>query len=310
MFIKERFYARNTDNYVEGINYNNETRLNLNELVEVMERFTEVYRNMEGKHRALREAACFRVLYPAMLLGVDTYDRIVGRADIFPIGLGHQYINNQFGFVCREEWFEKKLADPSLEESLKQRLNALYIFWKHRTTIGKVEDRKPVVEKKYVHGITWDDCPASITKSFRIAGIFVDYEKLLSLGIDELCNEIRRDMFLAEHRDPELFQGIIESFAVVSDCALWYAEQCRMNADLTENETRRTDLLEMARILRKISHTKPDTFREALQLVFLYNIIAGPREWGRMDEYRRNRRTGRLGISGSAESVFYRKQLQ
>ena len=28
------------------------------------------------------------------------------------------------------------------------------------------------------------------------------------------------------------------------------------------------------------------------------------------DEYRRNRRTGRLGISGSAESVFYRKQLQ
>ena len=285
MFIKERFYARNTDNYVEGINYNNETRLNLNELVEVMERFTEVYRNMEGKHRALREAACFRVLYPAMLLGVDTYDRIVGRADIFPIGLGHQYINNQFGFVCREEWFEKKLADPSLEESLKQRLNALYIFWKHRTTIGKVEDRKPVVEKKYVHGITWDDCPASITKSFRIAGIFVDYEKLLSLGIDELCNEIRRDMFLAEHRDPELFQGIIESFAVVSDCALWYAEQCRMNADLTENETRRTDLLEMARILRKISHTKPDTFREALQLVFLYNIIAGPREWGRMDDY-------------------------
>lgn len=285
MFIKERFYARNTDNYVEGINYNNETRLTLDELVDVMERFTATYRSMEGSHRALREAACFRVLYPAMLLGVDAYDRIVGRADIFPIGLGHQYINNQFGFVCRGEWFEKMLADPGLDIGLKRRLEALYGFWRHRTTISKVEDRKSSAEKKYVHGITWDDCPASITKSFRIAGIFVDYEKLLNLGIDGLCEEIRCCKSLAEYQDPELFQGMIESFAVVSECAIWYAEQCQMDAEKEKNAARKEDLIEMARILRKIAHAKPDTFREALQLVFLYNIIAGPREWGRMDDY-------------------------
>jgi len=284
MYIKERFHMRKADKYVEEVNYN-KSRLSLEELITVMEDFTAAYKENLNNHPAVREAACFKVLYPAMLLGVDEYDRIVGRADIFPIGLGHQYINNQFGFVMREEWFNTTMNDKNLAPELRKRLEALYNFWRVRTTIQKIEDRKTEDERKYVHGITWDDCPASITKSYRIAGIFLDYEKLLQLGINGLKEEVKRAEKSAECSDPELFRGILMSLDVFSNCALWYAGECLNKAAVESNPERKRDLKEMARILRKIAFHKPETFREALQLIFLYNIISGAREWGRMDDY-------------------------
>ena len=41
----------------------------------------------------------------------------------------------------------------------------------------------------------------------------------------------------------------------------------------------------MERICRKLVHEKPETFREAIQLVILYTLLDGAREWGRMDDY-------------------------
>lgn len=286
MYIKERFYTRNRDNYVKGINYNNEERLNLDELIEVMESFTKAYEENRNAHIAIREAACFRALYPAMLLDIDEYDRVVGRADIFPLGIGHQYINNQFGFVLRNEWFDAQLASASVSEPQKKKLKAIRNFWKSRTTIGKCEDRREQDEVDYIHGITWDDCPATITKSFRVAGIYVDYEKLLTLGINGLKQEARC-LGKSKENTPEygFYEGVCQSLDVLSDCALWYAERCYVKADEAADTDRKMDLLEMGRILRKIATAKPESFREAVQLVFLYNIVAGPREWGRMDDY-------------------------
>ncbi|MCQ5126508.1 pyruvate formate lyase family protein [Blautia producta] len=41
----------------------------------------------------------------------------------------------------------------------------------------------------------------------------------------------------------------------------------------------------MERICRKLVTEKPDSFREAIQLVIIYTMIDGAREWGRMDDY-------------------------
>ena len=41
----------------------------------------------------------------------------------------------------------------------------------------------------------------------------------------------------------------------------------------------------MAAICRKLVTDRPETFREAIQLVLIYAIMDGAREWGRMDDY-------------------------
>lgn len=52
-----------------------------------------------------------------------------------------------------------------------------------------------------------------------------------------------------------------------------------------EKAERKKDLREMERICRKLVREKPETFWEAIQLVIIYTIIDGAREWGRMDDY-------------------------
>ena len=37
--------------------------------------------------------------------------------------------------------------------------------------------------------------------------------------------------------------------------------------------------------LNKIAHEKPDTFLEAIQLAWLYSLISGVLNYGRMDDY-------------------------
>jgi pyruvate-formate lyase len=51
------------------------------------------------------------------------------------------------------------------------------------------------------------------------------------------------------------------------------------------NPGRKKELLAMEQVLRKIAFRKPETFREAIQLMFLYSDICGTFNYGRMDEY-------------------------
>jgi hypothetical protein len=53
----------------------------------------------------------------------------------------------------------------------------------------------------------------------------------------------------------------------------------------SDSQERIAELREMARILRKISSHPPDTFREGLQLMFLYTMLDGVRNYGQMDDY-------------------------
>lgn len=65
----------------------------------------------------------------------------------------------------------------------------------------------------------------------------------------------------------------------------WYAQQAGKLSEIEVDINRKNDLTEMERICRKLVTEKPETFREAIQLVIIYTMIDGAREWGRMDDY-------------------------
>jgi pyruvate-formate lyase len=65
---------------------------------------------------------------------------------------------------------------------------------------------------------------------------------------------------------------------------LYFAEMASEKAKTASTE-RKKELLQMESILRKITVSPPDTFREAIQLMFLYAGISGTYNYGRMDEY-------------------------
>ena len=296
MYWKEKYKTRTVEGY-EGSDtiYNNEPRVEFDELVDYMERFTELYKKVRDEHPSLREAICFDAQYPLMMLNIMPNDKFVGRADIFPLGFNAQYINNEWGFALDTEWFNEQIQNEQIPQSQRDRLAALKGFWKDETSNGRFTKNMDPVHYEFL----WSGGPKAPEDSFetkpqagfcgsRVAGIFLDYEKLLQYGLPGLIDLTREKEKTAEHKNPEFFQGIRMMLRTIMRTLLWYADQADELAEACTDRTRKLELRQMAHICRKLTVQKPSTFRDAIQLVIIYTIMDGAREWGRMDDYLAN----------------------
>ena len=294
MYWKEAYKTRTKDSY-NGYStiYNNEPRLNFAELLDHMEQFTEVHRNCKDDHPAIREAKCLDAQFPQIMLGIMPNDLFCGRADIFPLGMNAQYINSEWGFAMNFDWFDEKIADVSIDEEQHARLVSLRKFWENHTSTKKFlaemdpQDKIYMITGGVADGKVLDlaNYPHAATALQRVAGIFLDYHKLLDYGLGGLDRLIEEKQKEHPENDPNFYLGMRMALKTVMKTLEWYADQA---ADLYQAETdedRKADLKEMERICRKLVTEKPDSFREAIQLVIIYTMIDGAREWGRMDDY-------------------------
>lgn len=60
----------------------------LEEQLEIMELYTKTHRENKAKGKEICELECLKVLYPRMFRSIEPQDKIVGRLDFLPIGLG------------------------------------------------------------------------------------------------------------------------------------------------------------------------------------------------------------------------------
>ncbi len=294
MYWKEAYKTRTKKSY-EGYAtiYNNEPRLNFAELLDHMEKFTEVYKECKDDHPAIREAKCLDAQFPQIMLGIMPNDLFCGREDIFPLGMNAQYINSEWGFAMNFDWFEEKISDESIAKGDRERLKALKEYWKDHTSTKKFLAEMDPVDKVYMitggvsDGMVLDlaNFPHAATALQRVAGIFLDYHKLLDNGLGGLTELIDQKQKEHPENDPNFYEGMRMGIKTIAKTLDWYADQAKMLYENETDEKRKADLLEMERICRKLETKKPETFREAIQLVIIYNMIDGAREWGRMDDY-------------------------
>lgn len=294
MYWKEAYKTRTKESYA-GYDtiYNNEPRLQFPELLDHMEQFTEVYKACKDDHPAIREAKCLDAQFPQIMLGIMPNDLFCGRADIFPLGMNAQYINSEWGFAMNFQWFDEKIADPGIPEEQRKRLKTLRDFWEDHTSTKKFLAEMDPVDKVYMvtggvaDGKTLDlaHYPHAATALQRVAGIFLDYHKLLDYGLSGLYHLTEEKQKEHPENDPNFYEGMRMALKTIMKTLSWYADQAAALYREETTESRKKDLKEMERICRKLVTDKPETFREAIQLVIIYTMIDGAREWGRMDDY-------------------------
>lgn len=294
MYWKEAYKTR-TKKFYDGYEtvYNNEPRLNFEELLKHMEEFTEVYVNCRDEHPAIREAKCLDAQFPQIMLDIMPNDLFCGRADIFPLGMNAQYINSEWGFAMNFEWFQEQIDNPNVSAIDKDRLKKLVDFWKDHTSTKRflaemdLEDKQYLVTGGVSDGMILDlaNQPHAATALQRVAGIFLDYHKLLTHGLQGLSQMIMEKQKEHPENAPNFYEGMYMAIQTVIKTLKWYADRAKEKAEVEKDELRRKDLLEMERICRKLMTERPETFREAIQLVIIYTMIDGAREWGRMDDY-------------------------
>jgi len=246
------------------------------EQLALMEEYTETYKHYANSDKARREVECLKIIYPTLFRHIEEKDLIAGRLDFLPIGFGCVTSVGGVGHYCvfhKLRAFKETLATS--EE--KSRVDALYDFWQDH-------DLKTL----YCQDILGDATTGFFMQyeppymaTARLSGMMLNYQKLVDLGVDGLKSEVRRritetkganEFLLASFDALELFQEVVAH----------EAELCR-EARVGATPERIAQLKLMEKDLLAIREAKPQTFHQALQLIWLYALCAGCINYGRLD---------------------------
>ena len=246
------------------------------EQLEIMERYTDVHRKHLGASKEMREAACLEVLYPTLFRHIEEGDRIAGRLDFLPIGFGCVTSVGGVGHYC----VFRKLSQfrEQLPEEERPRVDVLYRYWEDHD-VKTAYNRETLQE-----GIlgTFIETAYPMIATARLSGMMLDYPTLLEEGIGGLRKRILGR--LEEEPGNAFLQAGLRCLDLFVRCAdhLAQAVQGQMASASPE---RRKELARMADSLTHVREQAPETFHQALQLFWLYALLAGVINYGRLDDF-------------------------
>ena len=222
--------------------------------------FTEIYKRHLNDDPALREAHCLNFLMPHLFDPPQLGDCFVGRTHYLPIGFGLEMAAGGPIYYCDSEKIIPEL--DSLTPAQHEKAQAMLDFWQtHATISGHLIRHLP--------SETLTATSNHIAEMMgRIAGTLLDFEKLVRLGIPGLRAEIANGR--KQNGDLPLYVAMDMALDLLVNIIRTYASQ-------TDSE--------IANTLNNIAVRAPETFREAAQLFWLYALISGTVNYGRMDVY-------------------------
>ncbi len=268
--------------------------------------FTETYQKFHDAHPAVREAECLGAMFPAAFSPIEKDDLLAGR---FLVTCGVDRLRYKWdarehnipalgflplapgagaaaGYYCHDDTLLKKIDDLKPDEETVAQLQEIMEFWKTETIHYKTRSAFPenmARELPYDNWLGGKETANCAHPLYRTAGPHWDWDKLMLLGLPGLRDEVLRCRETGE--DKGFYDGMLRSIQVVSDCALWYADQADALRAETIFDAREQELPEMAAALRGITEHAPQSLHEAMQLMLLYGNVSGAYSFGRMDEY-------------------------
>lgn len=240
------------------------------EQLEIMENYTNAYKKHMNDNKAIREIECLKTIFPTLFRSIEDDDLIAGRLDFLPIGFGSVTSIGGVGHYC--VFHKLREFKEQLPEDQRYRVDLLYDFWQDH-------DVKAIYCQDVLNNTTtgrFIDCKYPLMATARLSGMMLNYKKLVRKGINGLIEEIEanntNEFMQASLEALQLFKQVIKNQIEKVDQAKQNASQQRMR-----------QLDQMQEDLEYILEHKPETFRQALQLMWLYALCAGAINYGRLD---------------------------
>lgn len=251
--------------------------------------FTRAYKEARRQcsHPAQLELACLRAQFPAILHEIEDNDLIAGRIQYGAVGLGIQHQTGGFGYFIDEEKVTQTLVSEPGSKAYREGLHELLCFWRSECTGAKVMAGMPADVREALPSDVWDKFPLPATPILRMAGTYLDFDKLVRVGIPGLCQEMEAHLARerAEGGDPVLFECALGALDHFKEVCLFYRAQAEEKAAAEADPKRKKELSRIAASLGAITQWAPASFHEALQLAWLYSLLAPAIELGRVDVY-------------------------
>lgn len=234
--------------------------------------FLDAYVEAASLPPDLREAKALRALWSSCALHVMPEELVVGSL----------YVREPVGFHIGSATFVDRKAAAELAD---------FRGWSEEEREALEEKLSLVDRKRYMpasdpafialHGAgTYSDeelaaiATGAATSTFFGGHMVLDYEGLLARGLDDYQREISARLAAASGEKADFYRAMEEILLAFQILILRHADRC---AEL--------GMAEKARELASIAHGRPESFSEALQLVWFAHLCSSADTFGRFDKY-------------------------
>lgn len=256
---------------------------------------TKTYQENQDQPLAIKRALMLQNVLAGMTIFIEPQTLIVGNqaftnrsAPIFP-----EYAMK---WVIDElDQFEHRDGDVFyITEENKQKLRDIAPFWKNNTLWDKGLAAFPPHSKLY-YDLEIIKSEGNITSGD--AHCAVDYGRMMKVGIKDYARRAQEKLDaldLTDYRNIHksyFFRAILIVVNAVHDFAKRYADLAADMAIKEPDASRKTELLEINRIMNKVPYEPAESFREATQSLWFVHLIlqiesnGHSLSYGRMDQY-------------------------
>ncbi|MCL2066693.1 MAG: hypothetical protein FWG99_04435 [Treponema sp.] len=265
--------------------------------------FTRAFREAQRQytHPAQIELACLKAQYPAILIPIEDDDIIAGRVQFGLIGYGIQDQTGGTGYYFDEPRVTAALELQAGSAKYREDLHDLLTYWKARNTYRTVFNNTPRELAEILPSDQWMTQPLAGSPLIRMAGSYINFDKLVRIGIPGLEAEIRSELNRCAQtssesgsgpgsrpgsgRDPVFYESALGALEVLKDCCRFYRKEALEKAAMADNAGRKKEMNDLAAALERIADNAPVSLLEAVQLCWLYGLMCPLVEFGRIDVY-------------------------
>lgn len=233
--------------------------------------FIDTYDQYTDNQKALREAACLKFQYTHCIQPPEADDLLCGKYENLCVGFSMQ--NSGMGYYFDHDAYH--LILDHLPSDLKNMLNSRIEAWLPKTGKQQLINSMPASMKEI---IPTEHFEAESNVGFwlcRMSSTQLDFDKLLQKGIPGLTEELHLAQKMAP--DEEFYQGM--------ELLLLTLQEVLLHCRRIVLESTRPDKDAFADMLLETAFHKPSNFYQAAQLMYIYAILSGTYNYGRMDEY-------------------------
>ncbi|MDR1639605.1 MAG: hypothetical protein LBT59_07920 [Clostridiales bacterium] len=267
--------------------------------------FTEAHKGSLNESPYIREAKCLAVEYPALFRPIEDGDIFPGWLEYDAVGIGLENNCGGVAYYCREDLIDDMLKRVDFSDEKRRRIIGMKEYWaEHATITASIKDKKdyeegrlknppraieptcPMGQGLSKYGLLENE-PALGEQWARLSGVNVDFDKLLRLGVPGMVKEIKEKMALADEDKLGFYKGLLMSFETLEKTLLRFSENAKAQLrDLPAGEAKKaSDLLLFSQMFENLAHGKPDSFRSAMELFWIYQWMSRVVNFSRMDVF-------------------------
>ena len=260
--------------------------LNKHEYLSYLKEFTKIHKRFFKNDPYLCEAHALSLQFKYSISLPLKQDIFAGRGIDLALGFSPQVYSDRggFGYYCDENKLDKQLEVLGFNAVEISEIDKIKSYWRSYDSVKLTRQQYPNWLEKVLPSDNWTTEPGIAFPLYRMAGAQLDFKLLIEQGIPGL-KEIVRSEGNNKDENKSFYKALLIMLEGFSSAIRYFAEKIDKRLIREEDTEEKNHLDAIVNSLRHIADRKPESLHQGIQLVFLYTMLAGVQNYGRMDDY-------------------------